>query len=370
MTKPTLPDLSFQNDSDQVLVRAKRDGVVIFGCGNFARALKSALSQLGVTVTAFVVTQGPATTLDDTPVLPVSQSVAINGNRNIWVGVFNHQSNANYSKLNSVCLSAGFESIVFPTQFFELVAPFMGWRFWLTHRADYLSHEGDIRAAFEGLEDDESKQLFADTLTFRLGKALHIPDTPCQDLHYFPDFMTLPARNEGRSLTLVDGGAYDGDTIATALSKLPLTQAYAFEPDSTNFGALTQRAKTLEVPVVCFPCGLSSSTQTLRFCSGQGEASTISSTGEETIQVVAIDDCLPTTRVDYLKFDVEGHEMEALQGAAQSIRHHRPLLAIAGYHRASDLWRIPNFIHRLGMGYKVRLRIHTENSFEAVFYAY
>jgi FkbM family methyltransferase len=370
MTKPTLPDLSFQDDSKQVLARAQRDGVVIFGSGKFARALKVALSHLNISVTAFVVTQGHATTLEGIPVLPVAESVAVNGNRNIWVGVFNHQPNANYDTLNSICLGAGFEHIVFPTQFFELVAPFMGWRFWLTHRADYRSNEKEIRVAFERLEDDQSKQLFADTLSYRLGKALHIPGTPCQDLHYFPDFITVPTRNAGRPLTLLDGGAYDGDTIATALSRLPLAQAYAFEPDATNFRSLTQRAKTLEVPVVCFPCGLSSSTQTLRFCSGQGEASTISSAGEETIQVVSIDDCLPNSRVDYLKFDVEGHEMEALQGAAHSIRRHRPLLAIAGYHRASDLWRIPNFIHSLELGYRVRLRIHTENSFEAVFYAY
>ncbi len=370
MTSPYFPDLSFQNNLSDELARARRDGIVIFGSGNFARALKAALDQLGVVVNAFVVSQGPQTTLDGIPVLPITDAIHEKGCRHIWIGIFNHQPNANYGNLSRVCKELGFEHILFPTQYFELVAPQLGWRFWLSPRTDYQDHASELQSAFEHLEDDESKQLFADTLTFRLGKSLQIPGTPCSDLHYFPDFIAQTTQARAQPLALVDGGAYDGDTIATALTRLPLECAYAFEPDPTNFRALTQRAKHLPVPVICFPCGLSSEAQTLRFCSGQGEASTISAGGEETIQVVSIDECLPTARVDYLKLDVEGHEMEVLQGAIQCIQRHRPILAIAGYHRASDFWQIPNFIGSLNLGYRIRLRIHTENSFEAVFYAY
>lgn len=370
MTSPYFPDLSFQDNLSDELARARRDGIVIFGSGNFARALKVALDQLGAVVKAFVVSQGEQTTLDGVPVLPIADAIQENGCRNIWIGIFNHQPNANYLKLSNLCQSLGFEHILGITQYFELVASQLGWRFWLSDRSDYAAHASELQAAFEQLEDDESKRLFADTLTFRLGKSMHVSGTPCSDVHYFPDFITQATQARAQPLAMIDGGAYDGDTIATALVHLPLTCAYAFEPDPSNFRALAQRAKHLPMPVMCVPCGLSSTAQTLRFATGQGEASAISADSGETIQVVSIDECLPTARVDFLKLDVEGHEMEALQGAIQCIQRHRPVLAIAGYHRASDFWRIPKFIGNLNLGYRIRLRIHTENSFDAVFYAY
>ena len=187
MTSPYFPDLSFQDNLSDELARARRDGIVIFGSGNFARALKAALDQLGVVVNAFVVSQGPQTTLDGIPVLPIADAIHENGCRHIWIGIFNHQPNANYGNLNRVCQELGFEHILFPTQYFELVASQLGWRFWLSARTDYQDHAAELQSAFDQLEDDESKRLFADTLTFRLGKSLQIPATPCSDLHYFPD---------------------------------------------------------------------------------------------------------------------------------------------------------------------------------------
>ena len=47
-----------------------------------------------------------------------------------------------------------------------------------------------------------------------------------------------------------------------------------------------------------------------------------------------------------------------------------PVLAIAGYHRRDDLWRIPAWISSLDLDYRLRFRIHAHNSFDAVFYAY
>ena len=58
-------------------------------------------------------------------------------------------------------------------------------------------------------------------------------------------------------------------------------------------------------------------------------------------------------RVDFLKLDVEGAEMEALRGAEQTIRRARPKLALSVYHRDEDLARIPAWVHDLGLGYRL-----------------
>lgn len=370
MTSARFPDLSFDADTVR-LDEARRDGVLIFGSGNFARALKLALDALGVPVVAFVNSAGPAHTQDGLAVLPLAEVDPVHRTKAMWVGVFNHQPNANYALLKSLCQEAGFARVVLPQHYFEIVEEHMGWRYWLSARSGYASRSAELQAAFARLDDDESRQIFADTLRFRLGRLDAIPGAPVADLHYFPDFVVAACTTRHpRPLSLLDGGAYDGDTIATALTRLPLGEAYAFEPDPGNYHALTERARDLPIPVTCFPCGLSSETRTLRFSSGQGEASTVSEQGDQMIQVVSIDDCLPTARVDYLKLDVEGHEMETLQGATRLIRRNRPAMAIAGYHRWDDLWRIPAFIAALDLDYRLRFRIHTHNSFEAVFYAY
>lgn len=62
--------------------------------------------------------------------------------------------------------------------------------------------------------------------------------------------------------------------------------------------------------------------------------------------------------------------MEALAGAEPLIRSNRPILAIAGYRRRDDLWRIQAWISSLDLDYRLRFRIHAYNFFNAVFYAY
>lgn len=85
----------------------------------------------------------------------------------------------------------------------------------------------------------------------------------------------------------------------------------------------------------------------------------------------SIDDYVKTGpgRVDFVKMDIEGAEMDALAGAAQAIQEFRPRLAISGYHRPEDLWEIPARIVALNPGYRLAFGHHTPIGWESVFYA-
>ncbi len=61
------------------------------------------------------------------------------------------------------------------------------------------------------------------------------------------------------------------------------------------------------------------------------------------------------TRVDYIKTDIEGSELKALQGAEKTIRTHKPRLAIALYHRDDDFVVIPDYLRKLSLGYDLFL---------------
>lgn len=74
-------------------------------------------------------------------------------------------------------------------------------------------------------------------------------------------------------------------------------------------------------------------------------------------------------RVDFIKMDIEGAEMEALAGASRVIGECKPRLAISGYHKPEDLWEIPARLKALNPGYEITFGHHTPIGWESVFYA-
>jgi len=61
-------------------------------------------------------------------------------------------------------------------------------------------------------------------------------------------------------------------------------------------------------------------------------------------------------KVDYIKMDVEGHELKVLKGAAETIQTYKPRLALSVYHRGDDLVELPKFLLALNPNYRFYLR--------------
>ena len=57
-------------------------------------------------------------------------------------------------------------------------------------------------------------------------------------------------------------------------------------------------------------------------------------------------------KVDYIKYDVEGAEREALIGSTQTILAHHPTLMVSLYHRNEDIFDLPILIHERFPQYK------------------
>jgi FkbM family methyltransferase len=60
-------------------------------------------------------------------------------------------------------------------------------------------------------------------------------------------------------------------------------------------------------------------------------------------------------RLDFIKMDIEGAELEALKGAEQTLRRLKPKLAISAYHKEEDFVELPRYLHGLGLGYRFYL---------------
>ena len=85
--------------------------------------------------------------------------------------------------------------------------------------------------------------------------------------------------------------------------------------------------------------------------------------------VTTIDEVLGERRLTYVKMNIEGAEIDALQGGRNAIRKWQPRLALSIYHRPSDLWRIPQLVLELDPGYRLYLRQHDGGIIETVLYA-
>ncbi|MGP8217171.1 MAG: FkbM family methyltransferase [Bacteroidia bacterium] len=73
-------------------------------------------------------------------------------------------------------------------------------------------------------------------------------------------------------------------------------------------------------------------------------------------------------KVDFIKMDIEGAEIEALKGGEKTIRKYKPKLAISLYHSEQDFKRIPEFIKNLDMGYRFYFNHYTMFSAESVLF--
>lgn len=75
--------------------------------------------------------------------------------------------------------------------------------------------------------------------------------------------------------------------------------------------------------------------------------------GVENLPVVTLDS-LSLSRIDWIKVDVEGNELEVLRGAERSIRQHRPRMLVEN-HQFMDKGiegRVIDFVEGLHLGYR------------------
>lgn len=106
----------------------------------------------------------------------------------------------------------------------------------------------------------------------------------------------------------------------------------------------------------------------------KGPASQVAAAGvySETTQTLSIDDLVRErglSKVDFIKMDIEGAELSALKGAAETIQKYKPKLAISVYHKPDDLITIPAYIQSLNSEYEFYLDYYTIVGDEIILYA-
>ena len=74
-------------------------------------------------------------------------------------------------------------------------------------------------------------------------------------------------------------------------------------------------------------------------------------------------------KIDFIKMDIQGCELKALQGAVNTLKKYKPKLAIASYHKYDDYYEIPKFLNELNIGYKFYFANYTLGFTDTIIYA-
>lgn len=186
---------------------------------------------------------------------------------------------------------------------------------------------------------------------------------------YFDHTVYKPLNGE----RYLDCGAYDGDTLEAFFKcyGLRATTAMAVEASPENFAVLTNEWSDCDSVLLVHAALVAEKLWATVDFAGSGVSAKL---GDGSVTDVLV----PATTIDKLgerfdptliKLDLEGSELAALKGGAESIPYWRPVIACCLYHRPSDLWTIPQYLATICAGYKFYCRCYENVGFETVMYA-
>lgn len=262
---------------------------------------------------------------------------------------------------------------------------------------ELYKEQGKIEELFKMLADDISATIVMNILKARITDNMAYIDK-IQDKNKGNEYVDKSIISFSDDECFLDAGAYTGDSFLRFLrqTNYRFNAAYLFEPDPQNYDIL-QKQINKKIMVgdtegkICYKKlsddsvnkihiynkGLYSHTAELEFSSNIGEASHISGNipmkveekNERVIQVIGIDEWIGDKKLSVIKMDIEGSEMDALNGAQNTIKKYIPNLIICIYHKKTDLWEIPLYIKTLANEYRFCIRHYNSNLWDTVLYA-
>ena len=185
---------------------------------------------------------------------------------------------------------------------------------------------------------------------------------------------------------MIDGGFCNGiNSFVFRREFKNLEKIYAFEPlyekfKNPNYDPFIKGDNRIEIIPRC----LWSSTKNIEFCVNQtyNSASRILGTKGAnfvkswenvlTMPATSVDDeknKLNLPKIDFIKLDVEGSELEVLKGAKKTIEKDRPQMAISIYHTIDDFINIPLYLSKNLKNYIFHLGHYSYDLSETVMYA-
>lgn len=343
--KCSLPAYPVQEDMWDLLAKEKRP-IVVYGMGNGADKLISRFEKYGIRISDFFASDGFVRG-HYFHGMRVKSFSEIKETYTDFVIVLSFASN----RAEVIEMLEGID------REYEMLVPDMpvaGDEYF--DREFYNAHYEEILSVYSLFEDEYSKNAYANIINYKIsGKMQYLMDAYSEKDELYSELMAADIR------TYIDAGAYNGDTAKEAIEYFPeLERIIAIEPDPKNYKKLVKfKDGTDTVRIDAINSAVWSEVGDGEFSSSGNRNSSISSTTsyehrETGVSLISIDTL--GVSADYIKYDVEGAELEALEGSRNTILKSHPALLVSLYHRSRDIFTIPSYLGREYPFYKMRLR--------------
>lgn len=211
----------------------------------------------------------------------------------------------------------------------------------------YFQNLPELYEVHEMFSDEESKKVFRAYIKGAATKRT-------KDFRFAPEPQYfLEGFLPGKGDIAIDGGAYDGATSRDFA--MQGAKVYAFEMDSVNYRNCLARAEKYNF--VMENVGLSNQEGEENYAyfdvaSRKGMGKLVAKFTD--LDTYVLKNNLP--RVDYIKLDIEGAELDMLHGAAKTISRWKPKMAVSAYHKPEDLWALAKYIKSIRPDYEFCFR--------------
>ena len=338
-------NLNIDKDLWQYLAESQKK-IVMYGMGNGADKILKVCEKRGIEVCDFFASDGfvRGHSFHGKTVLSYSDVKSKYGAENIIVLLSFASSLAevigNILRIADECELYAPDVPVFGAQLFDM--------------AFYLEHKSEMEKVWDMLADAESRRIFENTVAYKLTGKIDYLEAAVSDR----DEVYRELLDTKNIRCAADLGAYNGDTVRElAEYSESLERVYAFEPDRRNFkklSAYAEEEKRFFVEAINSAAWCENTV--LEFDAGGNRNSNISHSGKVVeVSATTLDDVVKA-RLDYVKYDVEGSEREALFGSRETINNYAPKLLVSVYHRSEDIFAIPKLVRELRPSYKLYLR--------------
>ena len=227
---------------------------------------------------------------------------------------------------------------------------------------DFKNNKKQYEKVFNLLADEKSKNIFTKIINFKISFDLNFMEgfTNNTKEQYFDKDLIEKKDN----IVFIDGGSYVGDTIPQIIDYFPnYKKIYCFEPSELHIN-IAKRDFGNNPKIEFINCGLGKQiVQKKTPSSKQNNCAH----DYQAVNINTIDNLIKE-KVDFIKLDIEGAEQDAIDGAQNSIKKYKPILAICIYHKAHDWYKIPQKILKIYPKYDIYLRHYMEGIYETVLY--
>ncbi|MBY9012035.1 MAG: FkbM family methyltransferase [Candidatus Lokiarchaeota archaeon] len=228
----------------------------------------------------------------------------------------------------------------------------------------YMKNHNVVETIKYLLKNKEKILSFIDT-SETLKKQYYLPVEVPGDVSVFKHkhglkYIPLSVLNSLKNKDFLDCGAYYGDSALMFARDYHPNRIYSFEPDPENHGALLETIQQYNFKNVI----------PIKKCIGEkcgevnfhnmGPFSYVSEgEGMSVMEMTTIDQFVSerNLNVGVIKIDIEGNEMEVLEGAKKIIVEQKPVLLLGIYHNPREFFEAKQFVQELKPDYSFKFKI-------------